>query len=109
MTYIPLPLKSLEIHKGTGDVLIVQVRFVLLEQPVAEVGVLGLGDGVLDVGLLQPVERDDDAVDLRQRVLEIPLGCCFGKLDFLLGTSGFCVSRGDFGRLGCNAGRLGGK
>ncbi|KAL9107431.1 MAG: hypothetical protein Q9187_008428, partial [Circinaria calcarea] len=65
------------------DGLVAQGRLVLLQQPTTRLRVLGLGDRILDVGLFEPVERDDDAVDDGQGVVEIALGTVGGQLDFL--------------------------
>ena len=77
-TYIPFGLELLEAAKGLGDRLVSEDRLVLLERALANLGVVGLGDGVLEEGFLELVERDDDAEELGERFLEVALGACLG-------------------------------
>ena len=77
-TYIPFGLELLEAAKGLGDRLVGEDRLVLLERPLADLGVVGLGDGVLEKGLFELVERDDDAEELGEGFLEVALGACLG-------------------------------
>ena len=77
LTYSPLMLESLQIHELTGDVLVTQIRLVLLQKSTAYLGVFGLGKGVFDVRFLETVEGDDDAVDFGKRVIQISFSCCF--------------------------------
>lgn len=83
ITYLPLFRKLIQSAKCLRDCLIGKIGLVLLHQPVACLGVVGFGDGVLQVGLLYGIERDDDAVDLGQRVVQVAL--CIGcrQFDFL--------------------------
>lgn len=82
-SYIPIPLESLQVDEFIRDRLIAEGGLVLLQQTAARLRVLGFGDRVLDVGLFEPVERDDDAVDDGEGVVEIALGGVGGELDFL--------------------------
>lgn len=76
-SYIPCPLEGFQIHELAGDGFVAQVGFVLLQQPAADFGVFGLRDGVFDVGFFETVERDDDAVDFGEGVVEVALRGCF--------------------------------
>lgn len=83
ITYLPLFRKLVQSAKCLRDRLIGKIGLVLLHQAVACLGVVGFGDGVFEVGLFYGVERDDDAVDLGQRVVQVALGIGRGELDFL--------------------------
>ena len=87
-TYVPFRLELLQANEGLRYRLIGEDGLVLLKRAVAYLGVLGLGHGVLEEGLLKLVERHEDAEDLRERVLEIALGAVLGELYFLGGASG---------------------
>ena len=80
-TYVPLLLKSLQIHKLPPHALIAQVAAILLQQPAACFRVLGLGYGILNVGFLKTVQGDDYTVDFGERIEQIAL--FGGELDFL--------------------------
>ncbi len=83
-TYIPSSLKALEVFKLTFHILTTEQRLILLKQPSASLNVINLGDGIADICLLDAIESHDDAIDLRQRVPEIPLRRARCKLDLLL-------------------------
>jgi hypothetical protein len=69
------------------DRFIGQVRLVLLQQSAACPGVVGLGDRVLQVRLLQRIERDDDAEYLGKGVVQVSFSVGRGQLDLLRGVS----------------------
>lgn len=81
--YIPLQLEPLQIPKRRSDRVIRQITLVLPQQAVACLGVLGLLDRVAQVGLLQRIEGDDDAVYLRERFVQIAFCGIVGELHFL--------------------------
>ena len=93
VTYVPLALEGFQLPVLPCHALVAQDVVVLLQEPAAHVRVLGLRDRVLDVGFLEPIERDNDAVDFGEGVVEVPLGGREGELDFL--------GRGRFVRQGC--------
>lgn len=72
-TYIPLRFECFQVHKRVGNALVAEIGFVLLQEPSAELGVFIFGNGVLDIGLLETLECDDDAVDFGKRVVEVSL------------------------------------
>ena len=75
-THVPFPFESLKVNEGIRDRLITEIGCILLEQPVAQIRVLRFGKRVLVIGFFQPVERDDYAVDLCERVIQVAfLGC----------------------------------
>ena len=78
IAYIPFPFKGFKIHELSTDILVAQVRFILLQQPTAYLRIFSFRDGIFDVGLFEAVERDDDAVDLRKGVVQVSFGGCFG-------------------------------
>jgi hypothetical protein len=82
-TYIPFLLEGLKIAKSARDRLVCQVGLVLLQQAAARLGVVGFGDRVLEVRLLEAVKGDDDAVDFGERIVEVALGVGGGQLDLL--------------------------
>lgn len=82
-TYIPLGLELFQPHKGIGDGLIGEDGSVLLQRPLADLSVLGFGDGIFEKGLLELVDGDNDAEDLSQRFLEVALCACLCEFDFL--------------------------
>lgn len=61
-TYSPCAFESLQIYKFSRHGLISHTRFVLLQKPRACLGVLRLGDYVLDVCFLKAIESDDNAI-----------------------------------------------
>lgn len=63
-TNIPLGLELLNAYKGSGDAFIGQDGIVLLEGALADFRVVGFRDGVLEEGLFELVEGDEDAEDL---------------------------------------------
>ena len=82
-TYLPSSLEAFQIVKGIGHRLIGQDGPILFQQSMTGLGVLGLGDRVPNVGFLHPIERDDDAVDLGQRLPSVSFRRARGELDFL--------------------------
>ena len=54
-TYIPFVFELLEIPKLSFNGLVLQYRLVLLQQPVADIGVFGLGDGVFGVVFFEAI------------------------------------------------------
>lgn len=88
VTYIPLRLEHLDAHKGPRHRLVGQDRLVLLERPLADLGVVRLWDGILQESLLQLVERHYDAKDLGERVLQVPLGAGVCELHLLRDANG---------------------
>jgi hypothetical protein len=90
ITYLPRLVERVQIAKGTCNRLVGEVRLVLLQQPAACLGVVGLCDRVLQIRLFERVERDDDAVDLGQGVVQVSLGVGRGQLDFLRRASVRC-------------------
>lgn len=80
---MPLIRKLVQVAECARNRVVGEVRLVLLQQAVACLGIVGLGNRVLEVGLLNSVERSDDAVYLGQRVVQVPLGIRRGQLDFL--------------------------
>jgi hypothetical protein len=63
-TDIPLILKLLQPNKGLGDGLIGQDGFVLLQGPLADLGVVCFRDGIFQECFFQFVEGDDYAENL---------------------------------------------
>lgn len=63
-TNIPLGLELLDAYKGSGDAFVGQDGIVLLERALADFRVVCLRDGVLEEGLFEFVEGDEDAKDL---------------------------------------------
>lgn len=82
-TYTPFSLKLLQANKCSRHGFIGQYGPVLLERALADLGVLGLWDGILEKCLLQLVQGDYDAKHLGERVPEILLGPRLGELDLL--------------------------
>lgn len=41
----------------------------MLQEPITRLGILGLSDRVSNVGLLDRIQSQDDAINLRQRVV----------------------------------------
>lgn len=72
-TYIPLGFELLQPHEGLHDGLIGENGIVLLQRPLADLGVIRLGYGILEESLLQLVEGDDDAEDFGEGVMQVPL------------------------------------
>jgi len=97
-TYVPLLLKSLQIHKLPPHALIAQIAAILLQKPATGFRVLGLGYGILDVGFLKTVKGDDDTVDFGKRVVQIAL--FGGELDFLCDRINFAGNERGRGREG---------
>lgn len=90
----PLRLELLQPHEGLGYRLIFEEGLVLLERAVAYLGVLRLGDGVLEEGLLELVEGYEDAEDFGEGVFEVAFGGGLGELDFLVGGLGGVLGEG---------------
>jgi hypothetical protein len=84
-SHLPLQLERLQITKGGIDGVVGEIAFVLSQQPITRLGVLAFFDGVAQVCFLQRIERDDDAVDLCQRLMQVSFCGSVGKLDFLRG------------------------
>ena len=82
-THIPLPLEGLQVPKSLGYGLVTQDGFVLLEEAVADFSVLGFRDGVFCIRLFEAIEGDNDAVDLREGIIEIALGGCSSEFNLL--------------------------
>jgi hypothetical protein len=61
LTYIPLRLELLEPHKRLCHRLVGKDGLVLLQRPLAYLGVIRFGDSIFEEGLLQLVQGDDDA------------------------------------------------
>lgn len=55
----------------------------MLEQTTAYLRVLDFEDGVLDVGFLETIESDYDAVDLGKRVIDFSFGSTVGEFYLL--------------------------
>jgi hypothetical protein len=55
----------------------------LLQRPLADLGVIGLGDGIFQERFFELIDRNDDAKYLGERVLKVTLSACVGKLDLL--------------------------
>jgi hypothetical protein len=68
-TYIPFLHECFEVHKALRHILVLQVGFILLQQPAACLAIIGLGDGVLEIRLLDCIEGDDYAVQLCERLV----------------------------------------
>lgn len=81
--HIPLGLELLQALKLARYALVGQQRLVLAQRALANLRVLGLGDGIFEEGLFELVERDDDAEELREGVLQVALGSGVGELHFL--------------------------
>jgi hypothetical protein len=58
-THIPFLLERLQVTECTRDRFVCQVGLVLLQQATARFGIVGFGDGVFEVCLLEAVEGDD--------------------------------------------------
>lgn len=82
-TYIPLGLELLQPNKRVCHRFIGNQRLVLLQAPLADLGVVSLGDGILEEGLFELVDGDEDAEDLGERVLQVTFGACVGELNLL--------------------------
>lgn len=82
-TYIPLGFELLEANEGFSHRFVGENRLVLLERSLADFRVVGLGDGILQEGLLQLVNSDNDGVDLRKRVLQVAFGTTVCQLNLL--------------------------
>jgi hypothetical protein len=70
---MPLFRKRVQVSKSTHNGFICKIRLVLLQQPTASPGIVGFGDRVFQIGLLKRIKRDDDAVYLSQRIVQISL------------------------------------
>ena len=81
---MPLLLEALKVSESTCNGLVPKNRLVLLQKSIARCRVLSFGNRILDVELLQGVERDNHAVYLGQGIVKIPLRVCCRELDFLL-------------------------
>jgi hypothetical protein len=55
----------------------------LLQQSIADFGIVGLGYGIFQISFLEFVQGDDNAEHFGKRVLEIPFGSGLCKLHFL--------------------------
>lgn len=82
-TNIPGLLEGFQIHKFVLDGYIIENRTVLFEESITGLGVFILRHGILEIGLLEFIKRNDDAKDLCERFLEISLGARACKGDFL--------------------------
>ena len=93
--YIPLALEGFQIYKGPGDGVIAQIGLVLLQQTIAYLGVFSFRNGVFDIGLLQAVESNDDAINLREGIIQILFRGGLCKLHFLgqVHINSGCASR----------------
>ena len=86
-TYIPFTFESLQIHKLPRNSLVRQNSFILLEQPIANLGVIVFGNCIFEIRFLELIEGDYDAEYFGEGVLEIALCAGFSELDFLKGCS----------------------
>ena len=68
-TYTPLRLEAFQISEDSCNIFIGKIGLVLLEEAVACLGVLSDRDRVLQVGPLEGIKRDYDAVDLCKRLI----------------------------------------
>jgi hypothetical protein len=82
-THIPFRLELFQPDKCLCDSLVRQDRLVLLQGSLANLGVVGLGDGILEEGFFELVKSHEDAEDLGQGVLEVALSACLGELHLL--------------------------
>ena len=69
ITYLPLFRKLVQSAKCLRDRLIGKIGLVLLHQPVACLGVVGFGYGVLQIALLERIQGHDDAIYFSERVV----------------------------------------
>ncbi len=83
--YLPLSLELLQSHKSLCYCLVGDKRLVLFQRPLADLGVVGFGDGILEKRLFELIDGDDDAKDFGEGVLKITLGARVGELYFLYG------------------------
>ena len=90
-TYIPLGLDLLQSHKCLRYRVVSHERLVLLQRPLADLGVVDLGDSVFEECLLEFVEGDNNAEDLGQGILQVAFGACVGEFH-LLWWAGSCQS-----------------
>jgi hypothetical protein len=82
-TYIPLGLELLQSYKRLSYRLVGDQRLVLLQRTLADLGVVGLWDGILEESFLELVDGDNDAEYFGKRVLQIAFGPRISELDFL--------------------------
>ena len=94
VTYIPLPFECLQVAKRPCDRLVGETGLVLLEQSTACLRIVRFRDGVFQVGLFERIQSDDDAVDLGERIIQIPFGVCRRQLDFLRTESATSRAKG---------------
>jgi hypothetical protein len=73
MTHIPLPRELVQVAKRPRDCIVGKVGLVLLHEPAACLGVVGFGDGVLQVSLFYRIQRDNNTVYLGERVVQVAL------------------------------------
>jgi hypothetical protein len=73
---MPLLRERVQVSESTHNGFIRKIRLVLLQEPTASPGIVGFGDRVFQIGLLKRIKRDDDAVYLSQRIVQISLGIC---------------------------------
>jgi hypothetical protein len=83
--YLPLSLELLQSHKRLCYCLVGDKRLVLFQRALADLGVVGFGDGILEKRFFELIDGDDDAEDFGEGVLKITLGARIGKLYFLYG------------------------
>ena len=83
MLYIPLSFECIQIDELPHHIVIAQRRFILLKQTAAYLRILDFEDGVLDVGFLETIKSDYDAVDLGERVIDFSFGSAIGKFYLL--------------------------
>lgn len=89
----------IQVTESFCDSLVRQIGLVLLQEPTACLGVVALIDGILEEGLFEAIKRDDDAVYLSERVVEVALGAGGGQFGFLVEVDGRIEGRArDVGR-----------
>jgi hypothetical protein len=76
MTHMPLPSEGVQVSKSPRDGFVGQVRLVLFQQSAARPGVVGFGNGVLQVCFLERIKCDYDAIYLGQGVVQVSFRIC---------------------------------
>ena len=86
--YTPSRLEGIEIFEFRSHPLVAEIALVLLQQSRTQLRVLSIRYTVFVEGLLKPVERDDDAVDLSQRVEKIAIRSMGWELELFVEADG---------------------
>ena len=83
MPYIPFILKCFQVHELPRHSFIRQNRLVLLQQSIADFGVVGLRYGIFQVCFLKFIQGDDYAEYFGKRILKVSFGSGLCELYFL--------------------------